>query len=260
MHTGSGAARLGHDPEQPWRALQILGGRESDPQRLKEAVDAYRAALEERTQDRVPLEGLDPQANVRAIPNGSKRRLKEAVDAYRAALEECTQDRVPLRWAMTQSNLGNALRVLGGRESDPRRLQEAVDAYRAALEECTQDRVPLDWAMTQNNLGGALQILGGRESDPRRLHEAVDAYRAALEERTQDRVPLDWASTQKDLALVMMTFANHPATTEPRSFVESALEHVNASLEVFDADQTPHYHKKATRLREEILAHLASDD
>ena len=41
-----------------------------------------------------------------------------------------------------QNKLGNALRALGGRESDPRRLHEAVDAYRAALEECTQDRVP----------------------------------------------------------------------------------------------------------------------
>ena len=66
--------------------------------------------------------------------------------------------------------------------------------------------------------------------------------------------------TQENLALVMMAFANHPATTEPRAFVESALEHVNASLEVFDAEQTPHNHEKATRLREEILARLASDD
>ena len=112
----------------------------------------------------------------------------------------------------------------------------------------------------QNNLGIALWALGSRESDPQRLNEAVDAYRAALEERTQDRVPLDWAETQKNLALVMMAFANHPATTEPRSFVESALEHVNASLEVFDADQTPRDHEKATRLREKILARLASDD
>ena len=69
--------------------------------------------------------------------------------AYRAALEEWTRERVPLDWAMTQNNLGNALRTLGERESGTARLEEAVAAYRAALEERTRDRVPLDWAMTQ---------------------------------------------------------------------------------------------------------------
>ena len=83
-------------------------------------------------------------------------RLEEAVAAYRAALEERTRERVPLDWAMTQNNLGNALRALGERESGTARLEEAVAAYRAALEERTRERVPLDWATTQNNLGNAL--------------------------------------------------------------------------------------------------------
>ena len=84
-------------------------------------------------------------------------RLEEAVAAYRAALKEWTRERVPLDWAMTQNNLGNALRRLGERESGTARLEEAVAAYRAALKERTRERVPLDWAMTQNNLGNALQ-------------------------------------------------------------------------------------------------------
>ena len=41
-------------------------------------------------------------------------RLDEAVSAYRAALEEWTRERVPLLWAMTQNNLGNALRSARG--------------------------------------------------------------------------------------------------------------------------------------------------
>ena len=89
---------------------------------------------------------------------------------------------MPLDWAMTQNNLGNALRTLGERESGTARLEEAVAAYRAALEEWTRERVPLDWAMTQNNLGTALWTLGERESGTARLEEAVAAYRAALEE------------------------------------------------------------------------------
>ena len=37
-------------------------------------------------------------------------RLEEAVAAYREALKESTRERVPLDWAMTQNNLGIALR------------------------------------------------------------------------------------------------------------------------------------------------------
>jgi hypothetical protein len=57
-------------------------------------------------------------------------RLEEAVAACRAALQERTRERVPLDWAMTQNNLGTALRTLGARESGTARLEEAVAAYR----------------------------------------------------------------------------------------------------------------------------------
>jgi exonuclease VII small subunit len=70
----------------------------------------------------------------------------------------------PLDWAMTQNNLGNALRVLGERESGTARLEEAVAAYRDALQEYTRERAPLQWATTQMNLGTALSTLGERDS------------------------------------------------------------------------------------------------
>ena len=44
---------------------------------------------------------------------------------------------------MTQNNLGNALAVLGERESGLARLKEAVSAYRQALKERTRKRLPL---------------------------------------------------------------------------------------------------------------------
>ena len=129
-------------------------------------------------------------ASGRAGRRGSRRRSRPIA----RRCEERTRERVPLDWAQTQSNLGNALRALGERESGTARLEEAVAAYRAALEERTRERVPLDWAATQNNLGDALRALGERESGTARLEEAVAAYRAALEERTRERVPLDWAA------------------------------------------------------------------
>ena len=149
-------------------ALQTLGAREDGTQRLEQAVDAYRAALEVTTRERVPLQWAATQNNLGtalktlgAREDGTQR-LEQAVDAYRAALGHYARAR-PLDWAMTQNNLGTALRTLGEREDGTQRLEQAVDAYRAALEVRTRERVPLQWAVTQNNLGNALWTLGERE-------------------------------------------------------------------------------------------------
>ena len=70
---------------------------------------AYRAALEERTRERVPLDWAMTQMNLGTAlwtlgeRESGTARLEEAVAAYRAALEERTRERVPLDWAMTQN-------------------------------------------------------------------------------------------------------------------------------------------------------------
>lgn len=75
-------------------ARSSLGERESGTARLQEAVAAYRAALEERTRDRVPLQWALTQNNLgnalRTLGEGERGTalLEEAVAAYRAALEE----------------------------------------------------------------------------------------------------------------------------------------------------------------------------
>ena len=120
-------------------ALLSLGERESGTARLEEAVAAYRAALEERTRERVPLDWAMTQNNLGIAlwtlgeRESGTARLEEAVAAYRAALEERTRERVPLDWATTQNNLGIALRMLGERESGTARLEEAVAAWDLCL-------------------------------------------------------------------------------------------------------------------------------
>ena len=94
----------------------------------------------------------------------------EAVAAFRAALEVYTREQFPVDWAMTQNNLGNALRALGEQAGSAERLNEAVAAFRAALEVYTREQFPVDWAMTQNNLGNVLKrwVQGGqRRADER---------------------------------------------------------------------------------------------
>ncbi|WP_198321157.1 tetratricopeptide repeat protein [Azohydromonas aeria] len=196
-------------------ALTRLGERERGTARLEEAVQAYRAALQEYTQERVPLDWAMTQNNLGiALARLGERergtaRLEEAVQAYRAALQEYTHERVPLDWAGTQNNLGNALRALGEREDSTARLEEAVQAYRAALQERTQERVPLDWAMTQNNLGIALACLGERERGTTRLEEAVQAYRAALKELTAEATPWHFENTSDSLQRALDLIEQH---------------------------------------------------
>ena len=159
-------------------ALQTLGERESGTARLEEAVAAYRAALEEWTRERVPLDWAMTQNNLgNALQTLGEResgtaRLEEAVAAYRAALEERTRERVPLQWATTQNNLGNALQALGERESGTARLEEAVAAYRAALEE-------------MDARAGSAR-LGDDAAQSRRMHLA-DAREATEERRSSGR-------------------------------------------------------------------------
>ena len=132
--------------------------------------------------------------------------LTRAVRAYTDALKEFPSKQQPENWAMTQNNLGVALRTLGAREGDSARLQAAIDTYTAALTVYTPEAAPMDWAMTQMNLGGALQTLGTREGDSARLQAAIDAYSAALIVYTPEAAPMDWAGTQHNLAIACLSF------------------------------------------------------
>jgi hypothetical protein len=73
---------------------------------------SYRAALQERTRERVPLDWAMTQANLGGTlwTLGSREsgtaRLEEAAAAYREALQEYTRERVPLDWAIRKTISG----------------------------------------------------------------------------------------------------------------------------------------------------------
>jgi tetratricopeptide (TPR) repeat protein len=121
-------------------ALQTLGDQSGKNEPLEQAVAAYRAALEEWTRERVPLDWAMTQNNLGTALTGlgeresGTARLEQAVAAYRAALEEATRERVPLNWATTQNNLGTALRSQGARTNDGVQLAEARNAVTAAFD------------------------------------------------------------------------------------------------------------------------------
>jgi hypothetical protein len=97
------------------------------------------------------------------------------------ALQEWTRERVPLNWAMTQGNLGNALAMLGERDSGTALLEDAIRAYREALKEYTRDRIPLEWATNFGNEGVALMQLAERTKDAVMAQTAARQIEAALQ-------------------------------------------------------------------------------
>ncbi|MDQ6703463.1 MAG: tetratricopeptide repeat protein [Pseudomonadota bacterium] len=167
---------------------------------------------------------------------GDNAAVLLAIERYRHLAELRPRNAFPLEWAMTQMKLGNALRVLGERESGTARLEEAVAAYREALKEWTRARVPLEWAMTQTNLGAALRALGERESGTARLDEAVSAYREALQECTRARVPLDWAMTQNNLGLALATLGERESGT---ARLEEAIAAYREALQELTRERVP---------------------
>ena len=85
--------------------LRTLGAREVGTERLEQAVDACRAALEVCTREREPLPWALAQSSLGNTlatlgeREGSTECLGKAVDAYRAALNVYTRERVPFDWA-----------------------------------------------------------------------------------------------------------------------------------------------------------------
>jgi len=97
--------------------------------RLEQAVEAYRAALQERTRERVPLQWAMTQYNLgNALQTLGERergtaRLDEAVEAYRAALEVFKDASADHYQTMARDNLAKAEALLatrGGKRGEDR--------------------------------------------------------------------------------------------------------------------------------------------
>ena len=171
----------------------------------KSAIQAYRAALEIRTQDRFPMQFAATQNNLGtaygtlAEVEDKAGNCKLAIQASRAALEVYTQDRFPMQFAASQNNLGAAYRTLAEVEDKAGNCKLAIQAYRAALEVYTQERFPMDFAMTQNNLGNAYGTLAEVEDKAGNCKLAIQAFQAALAIYTQERFPMQYKIVKANL-------------------------------------------------------------
>jgi tetratricopeptide (TPR) repeat protein len=171
--------------------------------------------------------------------------LGEAVAACPEALKVYTRDQSPQGWAMTQNNLGVALRSQGERAEGAdgvRLLGEAVAAFREAFKVYTREQAPQGWAATQTNLGAALSSQGERTEGSegvRLLGEAVAAYREVLKVRTREHLPQDWAMTQNNLGVALSSQGARAEGAEGVRLLDEAVGAFREALEVHMREHSP---------------------
>ena len=90
------------------------------------------------------------------------------------------------------------------------------------------------------------------------MAEAVTSYRAALEVFTREDHPVDWAMTQENIAIALKDRALRPETEDPKIDLGNALHAVENALEVYDPEHMSFDYGTATKLKDKLLAHLAS--
>lgn len=164
------------------------------------------------------------------------RYLHAAVQKLRRCLKLFQRRTDPHDWAITQTNLGIALRILGDRSQDHKLLQQAITAHQAALTARTKESAPMEWGGTQMNLGNALQSLGKRFQDQALLRQAITAHQAALTVFTVGAAPLDWAKTQMSLGVALMALGE---ITQDPAPLQLAITVYQAALTVYTQYSTP---------------------
>jgi hypothetical protein len=133
---------------------------------------------------------------------------------------------MPLDWAATQTNLGNALRTLGERESGTALLEEAVTAFRGALEERTRKRVPLMWAQTQEKLALVHLAYFQKIREPHHLDEALEDVGGALEEYRKAKAAFYIARAERVRARTLATKRTMNDPQDKRQVKREASSHM----------------------------------
>ena len=228
---------------EAFRVLTLEGDNWYNAGEFDRAIEPYEQALALRPND-VQVRNSAANALMQTQLGDTVAHLSRAVELYSGSLklsQPKSED-----WAVTQNNLGVALRTQGERtegEAGTHLLGLAVMAHRAALEVRTRAAQPQDWAATQNNLGLVLQSQGERTEGAvgtRLIVEAVAAYRAALEVYTRATLPQNWAAVQNNLGGALWTQGERTEGAAGAHLLSQALDAYRAASEVYTRAALPH--------------------
>jgi tetratricopeptide (TPR) repeat protein len=255
-------------------AMHTLGELDIDIWRFQEAIDAYKAALQVRTKYNSAYDWAVTANNLANAYLRSGERLLEsdeidqvlrmkaydyvinAENTYRDVLTVRRQngDR-PLDWALTQNNLGNALRIHGNITGNKEVVEEAIQAYELSLRERTKILVPLQWAKTKRNLGIALKDFGEYEDGVLSLVRAIKCFEEAQEIQERENTPLQWGRAESDKGDALRIIAQKNGD---KIKLQESISSIDASIHVFEKHGARYDLKKANKRRNVAVGLLAS--
>ncbi len=178
------AATISHQSHPMLSAEQA-----KENERLRDAIDAYQAALDvfQDDADRTAwAKTMNNMGNAWALLGrwGDEAALGKAIEAFEATMEVHSPQAMPQEWAATLANLGGAY-CSRGMNGDSSSLQRAANAFKSALQVITQQTNRHHWASITANLAHALLALG-KLGDEASLTEAISKYREATEVFTKN--------------------------------------------------------------------------
>ncbi len=119
--------------------LSRLGRKQNDAALLTRAVGAYRASLQRRRREALPLDWAQVQNNIGLTLlalgelKADARIVREAATAFGLALEERTQTRAPVEWARTTHRLADAEALIATMTRDAAARTRAAALYAEAI-------------------------------------------------------------------------------------------------------------------------------
>jgi len=134
---------------------------------IKNAIEAFEAAIKIRTIQRFPIQYAMTQTNI-GVAYGMLARVKDkaencknAIDSFNKSLNVYTLERFPIQYAYTQNNLGNAYGTLAVIENKADNCKNAMEAYKKALKVFTKEEFTEPHNLVQGNLRRLIDFCEG---------------------------------------------------------------------------------------------------
>ncbi len=243
------------------RTLTLLGEREAQPAILDQAADAFRAAMQTWTRDRLPFfwaraqRGLGEALLVKAELAGDHAAMAHARDALLEARATAKPGLKPQEDLPLAADIVHAEAVLAARAGASHALAPAMNTLRTLLTAHWREEFPVEWAQGERALGEGYAALAAHETRGLNLQNAIDAFDSAQTVATQAALPFDWAKTEADRAAALTALGLRTET--PRRFAE-AVQAYDAALNVFREGNSPYYVALCEQGRAVAAAHRAT--
>lgn len=219
-------------------------------ERLQQAKEAYRQALECCPKDKSPVEWAMAQSDLGSVltdlallTGDVTRQLEEAIEHHERALEvySLVSPKGDSDVAITQTNLGTAYYHLGVKLNGDRAedcLSRAAASFRAALQVFTRNSSPRTWATLSIYMAGVLAELGARQAERGDQNASDNSLRQATEKcRNAARVfkerDEDWAQARANLGYVLYQQGKYKTGQIGINLLRQAIKESRSALTVY---------------------------